>query len=182
MVEWKRTSQLESFEREVLIHLNTLLKAASRILQSTSEGEDVVQETFLRAWKHFDSFETGTRARAWLFRIMFNVVNARKRKESKIPQTPLDEDTDFEQGQSNVVIFDPLKQIEGQEILEATRQLSEEHRAVLWLVVVEEFSYRETAEILGLPIGTVMSRLHRSRRELRKLVLTRGMGGRAAEG
>jgi RNA polymerase sigma-70 factor (ECF subfamily) len=70
------------------------------------------------------------------------------------------------------VVFDPLKQIEGKEVLETTQRLSEEHRSVLWLVVIEEFSYHEAAEILEIPIGTVMSRLHRARRELRMLLLT----------
>ncbi|HKV41825.1 MAG TPA: sigma-70 family RNA polymerase sigma factor [Blastocatellia bacterium] len=170
-----RDKKLESvqlkFEDEALSHLSTLLKAAVRIVGRPQEAEDVVQETYLRAWKYFDSFETGTNCRAWLFRIMFNVVNGRRGKQAKAAEVPLDDTLD--QHHSNVIQFDPTRQIEGHELLEAAGLLTEVHRSVLWLVVVEEFSYREAAEVLDVPIGTVMSRLHRARDELRKLLIRR---------
>ncbi len=168
----KQQQSLDRFESEAVTQLDALVKAASRITGSRHEAEDVVQETFLRAWKYFDSFDVGSNCRAWLFRIMFNVINNRAGKRARLQETPLETQEGVEHQRSNVVTFDPLKQIEGREVLEATKLLSEEYRSVLWLVVVEEFSYKETAEILSVPIGTVMSRLHRARRDLRRLLAT----------
>jgi RNA polymerase sigma-70 factor (ECF subfamily) len=147
--------------------------------QRSQEAEDIVQETFLRAWKYFDSFQAGTNYRAWLFRIMFNVISQRRGRAARNPEAQLEDAHEGAAGQDNIIQFDPIRQIEGREVLEAVNQLSEEHRSVLWLVAVEEFSYREAAEALDVPIGTVMSRLHRARRELRRLLAT---GARAAEG
>jgi RNA polymerase sigma-70 factor (ECF subfamily) len=175
-------SRLEKFEREALCHLDGLLRAAKRTVYRHQEAEDVVQETYLRAWKYFDSFDAGSNCRAWLFRIMFNVINARKGKEARMPESPFEdsESESYEQGsRGNVVVFDPLRQIEGQEILELIGRLSDEHRVVLWLCVVEEFTYREAAEVLEVPIGTVMSRLHRARRELRKLIMIERRAGQS---
>jgi RNA polymerase sigma-70 factor (ECF subfamily) len=172
MNKQERQSRLQSFEREALLHLDALLRAANRIARPLLDAEDIVQETYLRAWKHFDSFETGTNCRAWLFRIMFNVIKARSGTQAKRLEIPMEEESEIENRPGNVVFFDPLKRIEGQEVLSAATRLSPEHREVLWLVVVEEFSYREASEILDMPVGTVMSRLHRARRELRKLLMT----------
>jgi len=162
----------QKFECEALAHLDDLMRTAIHIAHSRQDGEDIIQETYLRAWRYFDSFEPGTNCRAWLFRIMFNVIKGKRGKLSRLSETPLEDLIGIDDSSSNVVMFDPLRQIEGHEILEFTNQLSQEYRSVLWLVVVEEFSYRETAEILDVPIGTVMSRLHRARNELRKLLLT----------
>jgi RNA polymerase sigma-70 factor (ECF subfamily) len=161
------------FEREAVCHLDTLLRAAARFVTPATEAEDIVQETYLRAWKHFGTFETGTNCRAWLFRIMFNVIKSRASRKSRMLTDQLGERTE-EVGKSsnNVISFDPLKTIEGREMLEAVRLLKEDYRAVLWLIVVDEFSYHETADILNIPVGTVMSRLHRARNGLRKLFLT----------
>lgn len=165
-------SRLAKFEREALSHIDALLRAARRIAHGHQDAEDIVQETYLRAWKYFDSFDPGSNCRAWLFRIMFNVINARKGKDAKMPEAPLENLESGDRQYSNVLTFDPLREIEGQEVLEMMERLSDEHRSVLWLAVVEEFSYREAAETLEVPIGTVMSRLHRARRELRKLLMT----------
>ncbi len=155
------------------------MRAATRIVRARQEAEDIVQETYLRAWKYFDSFETGSNCASWLFRIMFNVINGRKGKEARMPESPLENEDRIDYQPGNVVAMDPLKRLEGREVLEATEQLSEDHRSVLWLVVVEEFSYKEAADILGVPIGTVMSRLHRARRDLRRILITSGLKGAA---
>jgi len=168
------------FEREAICHLDTLLRAAARLVTPATEAEDIVQETYLRAWKHFGTFEMGTNCRAWLFRIMFNVIKSRAGRKSQMLTDQLGEMTE-ETGKSsnNVISFDPLKTIEGHEMLEAVRLLKEDYRAVLWLIVVDEFSYQETAGILNIPVGTVMSRLHRARNGLRKLFLTSAHARRA---
>lgn len=181
MTKHEQQLQLQRFEREALLHLEALLKTANRIARPLLDAEDVVQETYLRAWKHFDSFEVGTNCRAWLFRIMFNVIKARSGVMAKRLETQIEDESEIENRPDNVVFFDPLKKIEEQEALKATTRLPVDHREVLWLVVVEEFSYRETAEILDVPIGTVMSRLHRARRDLRKLLITDQNTVRAAE-
>ncbi|MCI0489609.1 MAG: sigma-70 family RNA polymerase sigma factor [Blastocatellia bacterium] len=169
----------EKFEREALTHLDALTRTAGRLMRGRQEAEDIVQETYLRAWRYFDSFETGSNCAAWLFRIMFNVINAKKGKEARMPESALENEESGLYQSGNVVTFDPLKRLEGGEALEATKQLSEDHRSVLWLIVVEEFSYKETAEILDVPIGTVMSRLHRARRDLRRILMTGDATGAA---
>jgi RNA polymerase sigma-70 factor (ECF subfamily) len=179
MNEQERQSRLQSFEREALLHLDALLRTATCIARPLLNAEDVVQETYLRAWKHFDSFEKGTNCRAWLFRIMFNVIKARSGATAKRLEVPMEEESEMEGWPGTIVFFDPLKRVEGHEVLDAATRLSPEHREVLWLVLVEEFSYREASEILGMPVGTVMSRLHRARHELRKLLMTgRTVAGR----
>lgn len=171
--------QSEHFEREAMTHLDALVGVARRLTRNLSDAEDIVQETYMRAWKYFSSFEAGSNCKAWLFRIMFNVINLREGKKMKLAEDSLDDEDRTHYEQSNVIAFDPVRQLEGRELMEATGLLSEEYRSVLWLIVVEDFSYKEAAEILSVPIGTVMSRLHRARRDLRKIVLTtraRGIG------
>jgi RNA polymerase sigma-70 factor (ECF subfamily) len=171
-------ARIQRFQSEALPHLDALLRAATRIVRSANDGEDVVQETFLKAWKYFDSYQTGTNCRAWLFRIMFNVINYTTNKKAMLNESRLDDEPAPDQGRSNVVLFDPLKEIEGREMLEELSALPYEYKSVLWLVAVEEFSYRTAAETLEVPIGTIMSRLHRGRRELRRRLLERaGDGG-----
>ncbi len=169
--------QSEQFEREAMAHLDSLVRVANRLTRNLSDAEDIVQETYLRAWKYFHSFEAGSNCKAWLFRIMFNVINLREGKKMKLAEQSLEDDDRSHYEQSNVVAFDPLRQLEGRELMDATALLSEEYRSVLWLIVVEDFTYKETAEVLDVPIGTVMSRLHRARRDLRKIMMTRRARG-----
>ena len=172
LIESDSTLRIQQFESEALPHLDSLMRVAARLVGGLHHAEDVVQETYLRAWKYFGSFDSGSNCRAWLFRIMFNVINGKKGREAKRAEISLSDEESIDHHPSNVVAFDPIKQIEGREVLEAANQLIVEQRAVLWLIVVEEFSYKDAAEILDVPIGTVMSRLHRARRELRKLLVT----------
>jgi RNA polymerase sigma-70 factor (ECF subfamily) len=169
--------QNEQFEREAMSHVDALVGVARRLTRNFSDAEDIVQETYLRAWKYFHSFETGSNCKAWLFRIMFNVINLREGKKMKLAEETLEDDDPRRYETGNVIVFDPLRQLEGRELMEATGLLTEEYRSVLWLVVVEDFSYKEAAEILEVPIGTVMSRLHRARRDLRKIMLSRRARG-----
>jgi RNA polymerase sigma-70 factor (ECF subfamily) len=135
-------------------HLAALLRVARRLTPEPASAEDLVQETMLLAWRGFRGFQTGTNARAWLFRIMFNVFHGQARRELRVPDLP-----------SRGVR--PMLQ-EAAEIAEALGALSLEQRTVLLLCVVEGFTCREAAGILDLPMGTVMSRLSRARQELRE--------------
>ncbi len=139
------------------------MRAAVRSCDSREAAEDVVQETYLQAWKYWRTFQPGTNCRAWLFRILFNVI--KKRSGEKNADVPLEESA-FE----NVLRFEPAGQIEEWEVLEAFDRLAEDQRAVLLLVVVEEMTYKEAAVALGVPIGTVMSRLSRARVQLRRML------------
>lgn len=122
-----------------------------------------MQETYLQAWKYWDTFQPGTNCRSWLFRILFNVI--KKGRLAGVAAVPLEEVV-----ASNVLRFEPGSRLEAYEVLEVFDRLSEEHRAVLLLVAVEEMSYREAASALDLPVGTVMSRLNRARSQLRLLL------------
>ena len=135
-------------------HLAALLRVARRLTLDSASAEDLVQETMLLAWRGFPGFQTGTNARAWLFRILFNAFHGANRKARL--ETPPSEES-----------VRPMLQ-EAVEIAEALDALSLEQRTVLLLAVVEGFSCQEIAGILDVPIGTVMSRLSRARQELRK--------------
>jgi RNA polymerase sigma-70 factor, ECF subfamily len=147
-------TQQEEFESIAMPHLAALLRVARRLTLDSASAEDLVQETMLLAWRGFPGFQTGTNARAWLFRILFNAFHGANRKAR--PETPPSEES-----------VRPMLQ-EAMEIAEALDALSVEQRTVLLLAVVEGFSCQEIAGILDVPIGTVMSRLSRARQELRK--------------
>jgi len=147
-----------------MAHMNDLYATARRILGSRTEAEDVVQETYLQAWKSFHRFEPGTNIRAWMYKIMFHVIHHHRRKAYRL--VTVEEDQEF--------IFDQLayappvpQELSDEEVLAALDRVPEHFRAVILLADVQEFSYREVAEALGVPIGTVMSRLNRGRKLLR---------------
>jgi RNA polymerase sigma-70 factor, ECF subfamily len=147
-------TQQEEFESIAMPHLAALLRVARRLTLDSASAEDLVQETMLLAWRGFPGFQTGSNARAWLFRILFNAFHGANRK-ARLETPPCEESVR------------PMLQ-EAVEIAEALDALSLEQRTVLLLAVVEGFSCQEIAGILEVPIGTVMSRLSRARQELRK--------------
>ncbi len=138
-------------------HARSLLRVARRLTSESARAEDLVQETMLLAWRGFHQFRAGTNARAWLFRIMFNAHYAQGRK-NRGGALVLAEMRDIAEN--------PAAQ-ERAEMAEALDSLAEEHRSVLLLGAVEGFTCREMAEILNIPLGTVMSRLSRAREALR---------------
>lgn len=159
-----RDSRREHFEAEAMPHLNDLYRTASRMMGDGSRAEDVVQEAYLQAWRSFDRFEAGTNCRAWLFKILFHCVNHQRRKWFRFPL--LKETEEFLE--ANLRAAEPVpEQLTDSEILAALERISADYRSVVLLVDVEEFSYKEVAGILGIPIGTVMSRLSRARKSLR---------------
>jgi len=153
-----------SFEKEAIPHLEALLRTAVRMSGDRARAEDAVQETYLRAWRSFRTYEPETNCRAWLVRILLNVL---KKAAGKKRRDPLAEAEDVEASHKVIPLFPETEGGNRQDILAAVNQLAPEFRHVLWLVIVEGFSYKETAQLLEIPMGTVVSRLYRARRELR---------------
>lgn len=159
-------SERESrFAAEALPLMPDVYRAAVRMTRNAAQAEDVTQEVFLQAWKSFGRFESGTNCKAWLFKILFHCVEHDRRSWWRIRLFRTDEEFLEEQMVAPVTLSESLTDTE---ILQALDALRPEYRAVVLLADVQEMSYKETAEILGLPIGTVMSRLSRGRAALRE--------------
>ncbi|MGB9069943.1 MAG: sigma-70 family RNA polymerase sigma factor [Candidatus Acidiferrales bacterium] len=160
----KVTSRQDEFERTAIPHSGSLLRVARRLASDPATAEDLVQETFYRAWRSFEQFQTGTNIRAWLFRILFNAFYAQRRQMSATPILVSLETPGVEPGPTRPTA---ISFADAAEVSSALDALSSEHRTVLLLAVVEGFTCREMAQILDLPIGTVMSRLSRGRQAMR---------------
>src|SRR6266567_5468943 len=155
----------ERFEAEAMPHLNDLFRTALRLTGERGQAEDVIQEVYLQAWRSYDRFEAGTNCRAWLYKILFHSVSHHRRKWFRFPL--LKEKEEFLE--ANLVQPDSVSEhVTDGEILKALDEIPAEFRSVVLLADVEEFAYKEVAEILAIPIGTVMSRLSRGRALLRK--------------
>jgi RNA polymerase sigma-70 factor (ECF subfamily) len=169
------------FEEMVNAHLDSLYGSALRLTRNRAAAEDLVQDTFLKAWRSFHTFQTGTNARAWLYKILMNAYIDTYRKTSREPELVDQEDVgDFylyaraQESEEYRREGDPeeilLSKIMDADVKSALEQVPEPFRAAVILADLEEFSYREIAEILDIPIGTVMSRLYRGRRHLQRLL------------
>jgi RNA polymerase sigma-70 factor, ECF subfamily len=166
----------EEFEREALSHLSSLLAVGTRLTRNAAEAEDLVQDTLVKAMRARHQFEAGTNMRAWLLRILTNTFINRYRRgglERTVLEGP-DSDplADGWIGSSTIeAMRDPesqaLRPVVEAEIRSAIDELPEDFRLAVLLADVEELSYREISDIMGCPIGTVMSRLHRGRRMLK---------------
>jgi RNA polymerase sigma-70 factor (ECF subfamily) len=167
------------FETEAMDHLDELYGAALRMTRHAADAEDLVQETLLRAWNAWDRFAEGTNCRAWLFRILVNTyINKYRRHRTERAflehgQAGTVADHDFV-GQANQTWSNPQLGYEQRtlspSVEAALMSLKDEFRIVVILADLRDFSYKEIAEILGCPLGTVMSRLFRGRRMLRELL------------
>jgi RNA polymerase sigma-70 factor (ECF subfamily) len=167
----------ERFERDVLPLLPNLYAAALRMTRNPADAEDLVQDTYLRAFRGFSGFKEGTNLKAWLYRILTNSFINTYRKKQRQPQTvegpdDLDEWYLFDKlGGRNVELSaetEVLDKIPDEAVKAALESLTENFRLPVLLADVEGFSYKEIAEIMETPIGTVMSRLHRGRKALQK--------------
>ena len=170
-----RTASSDSgtaFAQEAIGYLDTLYRAALRLTRDPAQAEDLVQDAYVRALRYRHSYQTGTNMKAWLFAIMRNLFWDRFRG-GRPEDISLDGDGEVSlydtlRDPTAVPEADVLDSIAAQEVVRAVEALPELHREVVLLVDVEGFSYKDAAEVLGVPIGTVMSRLHRTRRQLQK--------------
>ncbi len=167
----------QRFTALVEAHLDGLFGTALRLTRNRARAEDLLQETFLRAWRSFHTFQPGTNARAWLYRILMNAYIDGYRKASREPEVVDQEDVDEFYLYSRVQESEDFRRSGNPEeaflatlmdadVKAALDSLPDPFREVVVLADIEGFSYREIAEMLGIPIGTVMSRLHRARRRL----------------
>jgi RNA polymerase sigma-70 factor (ECF subfamily) len=170
----------EVFTRDALPYLDQLYSAALRYTRNPSDAEDLVQEAFAKAFAAFHQFQPGTNLRAWLYRILTNTyINSYRKQQRKPTEVSVDsyggdDDGDFSlydriaETTSAPAEAEVLRALPDEEIKSALAGLSENFRMAVYLADVEGFSYAEIAEIMGTPIGTVMSRLHRGRAALHK--------------
>ncbi|MGM0381720.1 MAG: sigma-70 family RNA polymerase sigma factor [bacterium] len=165
------------FREEALPHLNALYNYARSISYSQEDAEDLVQDTYMRAYRFFHQYTPGSNCKAWLFTILRNLYNTRYKQYKKKPDKVHYEDTDevynfMVEGEWTSQIGDPesefFDEILPRKIVDAIEELPEEFKSTLILADLEDFSYKEIAEILDCPLGTVMSRLHRARNILKK--------------
>ncbi|NBU23453.1 MAG: sigma-70 family RNA polymerase sigma factor [Actinobacteria bacterium] len=175
----KKSEKLRSFEQQALPLMPQLYGAALRWTRNPSDAEDLVQETFAKAFSAWSKFEQGTNLKAWLFRIMTNThINLYNKKSKDQAKTALDDLEDWQVGGGESITsistrsaeLEALDNLPSQVIRDALDQIPDEFRMVVYYAVVEGLPYAEIADVMGTPVGTVMSRLHRGKKLLKTLL------------
>jgi RNA polymerase sigma-70 factor (ECF subfamily) len=171
----------EDFTHDAMQHAPQLFSTAMRMTRNRSDAEDLVQETFIKAWRSFATYQQGTNLRAWLFRIMTNTyINKYNAQQRKPTETELDDVEELflykrlgavDQSQLSQSAEDQMLSLfTDDEVKKALEELPDQFRIPVLMSDVEGFSYKEIAEILEIPLGTVMSRLHRGRKAMQKML------------
>lgn len=173
------SSSHDEFVDQAMVFADQLYAGAMRLAKNPADAADLVQETYLKAYQSFHQFQQGTNLKAWLFRILTNTyINLYRKRQKAGLQEGLDELEDWQVGEAGSVTQTTQRSAEAEAIdrlpdaviRDALNSLPEERRMVIYLADVEGFSYQQIAEIMDTPVGTVMSRLHRGRKDLRELL------------
>lgn len=170
------TDRNDRFERDALVFMDQLYAAALRYTKNPEDARDLVQDTYLKAFNSFHQFEEGTNLRAWLYRVLTTTFINTYRKDQRRPQLASGELEDWQLAEAQSHTSDlgksaeveALENLPDSDIKRALQEIPEEFRIAVYLADVEGFSYKEIAEIVEVPAGTVMSRLHRGRKLLRE--------------
>jgi len=173
------------FEEEALELADQMYRVARRLVGSREEAEDLVQDAYARAFRSWRSFRPGTNLRAWLFRILTNLNIDRGRREQRAPDTQPIEEGDYylynrlEENGGATDVDEVVERLSQDSIVQALSAVPHDFRDVIVLVDIGDFSYQDAAQILDIPVGTVMSRLHRGRRLLKQALAESAVGDRA---